>query len=229
MIEGQFKPLQRLQFTSTDLTLPGIIPLFQTSTISENSAVVAWPTVAAGDFIILLDGVYKSSGGAPAAVTPTGFTQLTTQGFTVALTGGRVSATYKICDGTESGNITGMSPNAGGAKVALVFRSAPVISSINAVGWTGNCTDGNPTSVTPTTASVLPNIFFGFVFNNAAGGTSFSTASPAFDTTVASSGASHRGLVGYKSYIAGSISSHTIDMDDLGAANGVIGGYIEFS
>jgi hypothetical protein len=83
-----------------------------------------------GRLCVLADNTYVFSTTIPAAVTPAGFTQLRTLGFSGA-TSLRLTTSLKILNGTE-GSLTGQAVNIQTLKRALVFRfTSGNISSFN--------------------------------------------------------------------------------------------------
>ena len=216
MIEGQFKPYQRLQLEPLEQLVVDDIPLtiaFQTSAHSVAST-VTWPTIAAGDLAVLLDRAVNSS-GVPSNVVPTGFTQA---GSPLAYSGGiiRTNLNYKILDGSESGSLTGMDGSFNEFKILTIFRPNRTINSVTIAGAALQWTDGNPAAqVCSANGQATPLLLFGAATSQ---GTSaaFSTASPSFDSTITTSDG--RGIKGYKVYNS-SPADHTIDMNDLGGNN----------
>lgn len=184
---------------------------------------IAWPaSIANGDVAVLMDYA-TGSVGVPAAVTPTGFTTPANGSQTVLFVRGIIS--YRYCDGTETGNITGMNGSASNDKVLEVFRSAapsPRIASIASATFNGTVTASDPGSQSVlASGQAVPLIVIGAACSNAATA-AFTTASPAFDGTVLNSDSDV--ILGYKLYDA-SPADHTIDMADLGT-NGLFSGML---
>lgn len=195
---------------------------FVASATSIDSATIVIPSGAqAGDWAILFDHIFNNS-PSPTEVVPAGWTQIGS-----SLTNGttrRWVVSHKILVAGDPGaTVTGMSPSTDSDKVMFVFRGANPYASATPSTWNGEQTTLNPASQTVSASGqTAPLIVLGqaFVSNATA---AFSTASPAFDATVATSSA--RMLAGYKIYDA-SPSDHTIDQNDLGNTNCLRSGYV---
>lgn len=178
-----------------------------------NAATITWPaSVAAGDVAVLFD-VAGSTG--PAAVTPSGFTNHVnvTDGFV------RNMISSKVCTGSESGSLTGMSSTTMN-KVLLVFRGGA--TTITPSTFNSQQTAGDPTLQTvAASGGVAPLVVLGMAYGSA-GSAAFSTASPAFDGTVTTATALL--ITGYKIYNSAP-ANHSIDMNDLGS-NFLASGYL---
>lgn len=163
-------------------------------------------SIAAGDLAVYIDKANGTSGD-PSAVTPSGFTN----NVSTAGSDRRGMISVKKLTGSE-GSVTGMNGDAFNRKIGLVFRPARSFTSIVASTPTSQITAGNPSSqVINPSSETTPVIVVG-VASAFGATTSFSTASPAFDATVAA--ASTWMLAGYKLYTENPVS-HTIDMADL--------------
>lgn len=122
------------------------------STASEGSHAISYPTVAAGDLILLWVTTISTT---PTITDPSGWTVLDTQD------GGTTSRTkvyYKISDGTESGSVT-ISVTGGTTKMELAMLALrgvdiehPIDSHIAASTSTG--TSHSPGSLTPSSIDV---------------------------------------------------------------------------
>lgn len=201
------------------LTKSGFTLSFHASAVSNAATVTVPATVQAGDVGILVDFIENGATG----VTPTGWTQLADAADS---TFQRIRVSRKILTGADAGaTVTGMSAS-NNNKVLLVFRGTAAIASVAAGSWNAQATGGDPTSQSVTASGGTPPLV---VIGAAAinGGTAaFSTASPAFDATVATANADL--LVGYKIYNSAP-SDHTIDMNDLGTRNALASGYLACS
>jgi hypothetical protein len=112
-------------------------------------------------------------------------------------------------------------------KIALVFRPSSSFTTITSSTATTQLTDINPsTQAVSPSAETTAVIVIGIAATDA-GTAAFSTASPAFDATIATADADL--LVGYKIYAAGSAANHSIDMNDLGSDNWLAGIYYTVS
>ena len=211
MIEGQFKPLQKLQFEQfQDFAVGGIEMTFITSAVS-NSTSVTWPTVQAGDvaFVFNMNG---GIGTVPTEVVPSGFTRFSTS--TVAATA-RYTASSKILTGSESGSLTLQSGSSDRA-VLLLFRGTQPITNLafSTIGLEGQ--SGNPSSQT-----VLSNTEAGPIIVLACATglavTTFVTETPNF--AAVTSTANNHMKVGHTIYNTVGTTNHTVDMGDVGNAN----------
>lgn len=174
------------------------VSLFSSTT--STASTIAWPgSLQAGDLALLTD--YAGGVSVPTTVVPSGFTQIAN---VVGGTVSRMIESYRILDGTETGNITGMS-SVGQTKVLRIFRGNKAIVTVTPSTWNGEGTTGNPSPQVVSAPGSVPCLILG-----AATGGSFSTASPAFDGTQAVGTTS---VTGYKIYNA-SPAAHTIDIGD---------------
>jgi hypothetical protein len=184
--------------------------------------------IAAGDLAVYID--HAAHNTTPTPVTPSGFTNNISD--PEALGGGGDGdilgmVSVKKLDGTE-GVVAGIATvGASLGKVGLVLRPSSAFTTITASTPTSQITASNPsTQAISPSAETTAVIVIGVSAIN--GGTAaFSTASPAFDATVANSDADL--LVGYKIYAAGSAANHSIDMNDLGSGNWLAGIYYTVS
>lgn len=194
------------------------ISLFS-STFANNTATITWPgSLQAGDAAVLMDG--SVTFGAQTAIFPAGFTTIVNAS-TGAGTEPRSIVSSRVLDGSESGTITGMTGLSSG-KLLLIFRGNIPITSVTPSTWNSEATSGNPSSQV-VSAPTTPGVVFGFAF----AGSSFSTASPAFDATQAFAGSGSDAIGGYKIYNS-SPAAHTIDMNDFGS-NILISGSLSFA
>lgn len=103
---------------------------FVTSATASTATIVIPATAAIGDVAILLDRAQATTAAAPAAVTPTGFTQQNTAANATA-TGLRISSNYKILVAGDPGaTITGMTGTASQTKILLIFRPDTPITNV---------------------------------------------------------------------------------------------------
>lgn len=222
MIEGQFKPLQKLQFEQfQDFAVGGIEMSFFNSA-TTTSTTVSWPgSLQAGDvaFVFNMNG---GIGSVPTEVVPSGFTRFSTS--TVASTA-RYTASSKILTGSESGSLT-LQSGSSDRGIMLVFRGTQPITNLafSTIGLEGQ--SGNPSSQTVlSNTEVGPIIAFGCIAGLAS--STFSTETPSFSSVVATSNGHMR--VGHTIYNAVGTSNHTIDMNDTGNANFVNSFFVRFS
>jgi len=202
---------------------------FHASAISEASTVTVPASALANDLAILLDYQNNSSVD-PVDVVPAGWTSV---GSLFRMTGGSfnrvgVRASRKILvAGDISASITGMNGILNEAKVLLVFRpTGGTITTVDASTVNGQATSADPASQSVVASGQpIPLIVIGGASSHG-GSAAFSTASPAFDATVVTTGNGWlRG--GYKIYNSAP-ADHTIDMNDLGN-NGLISFYLSVS
>lgn len=102
--------------------------LFSQTTASTQT--IAWPAVRGSDLAFLIDWAYNTS-SMPSAVTPTGFTNFInnpTSGWE-----SRVMYSAKKCDGTETGNITGLLGSTATRKSLYIFRPTTYWDSFTSV------------------------------------------------------------------------------------------------
>lgn len=173
-----------------------------------------------GDVAILFDVALNAS-IVPTDVVPTNWTGIITD----TDSGGnprRVRISYKILAAGEPGaSVTGMD-DTNDDKVMLVFRGNAPITTVSAEDWAAQATTADPSAQTVNASGQLtPLVVFGMSFTGTTA--AFSTASPAFDATVAASGDDL--LVGYKIYNTAP-ADHTIDMADL-TNNILASGFLE--
>lgn len=200
---------------------------FNASATSTATAITIPSGALVGDWAILFDHAHRSSGGLPSSTVPTGWTQIGSP-----LDNGSTRkwiVSYKILVSGDPGSpVSGMGGDSNTDevdKVMFVFSSSTgSFTSATSSTWNGQQTTADPTSQTVSASGqTTPLIVLGQSFcSNAAG--AFSTASPAFDSTVAN-GSTHM-LGGYKIYNS-SPSNHTIDQNDLGATNCLRSGYVQ--
>lgn len=192
---------------------------FQNSSTSTAATITLPGSINAGDLIILFDRAQGTS--APAAVTPTGFTQIAN----FAASTIRNVISYKIAAGTESSSsITGMDGNISDAKIALVYRGDAAISTVIINDLATQATDADPTSqVVNASGSPAPLIVLGS-YGTSAGGAAFTrTMSPAEDSEITASANVY--YVKRKDYNS-SPADVTVDMNDPGSnSNNVLASF----
>ncbi len=146
--------------------IPPITSLTRVLSATSTLATITYPAgIQAGDLILLID---RAAGTTSSLAIPTGFTQISTTA-TVAqnLFPYRVTYSYKIATGTETGNITGQDGSTSDAKTMIVFRGSRPISSVTsselAFDQTHVLTKSLllPTSGLPAQTLVLSSIFTG--------------------------------------------------------------------
>lgn len=215
MIEGQFKPFQRLQFEPLGQLVIGGVKITFVGSGNSTAQTVTWPGGLTSECFAVLHDHAINSIGSPTEVIPTDFTLV--PGVSVAASTSRYTCTYKYpLTGLESGSLTGQNGNSSNEKVLLVFKIAGGDNVVNFGGILTSMTDANPTAQTTNTGGTnLPSIFLGQT-SSPTNTTSFVTASPVFDGTVSISNT--RMIAGYKIYNSAP-ADHTIDMNDLGNRN----------
>lgn len=194
----------------------GVVIAFQGSETSS-AETVAWPSVAAGDLVVLADYAINSI-GTPSSVTPTDFSLAAEVSDSLT----RAMVTYKVCDGTETGNITGMNGSSAERKILLHFTGG-VAAANNPLTWDTEVTPNNPTLQTVSASGRnTPLIVFGVAISSGfvAG---FTTEDPAFDDVVVADFS-----FGYKTYNSAP-ADHDIDMADNGTRNILLSGLLELS
>lgn len=96
----------------------GVVPALQSvsETISTSSSTnISWPADREiGDVYALIDGAFNLNLTPPPAVLPSGFTQVANETDFYSIASGvgyasRLMVSYRMVDGTESGNISGLS------------------------------------------------------------------------------------------------------------------------
>ena len=196
---------------------------FIASATSTGANITIPAGAAAGDLAILVDCGLQGNPG-PSLVIPSGFTQVAN---TAPSNTRRMTTSRKVLVGGDpSSSITGMNGLGSNDKVLLVFRPDAAINSVTQSTWhTPSQTNANPPSQSVVASAGDPPLIVIGAASNSTSASAFSTASPAFDGTVTSS---NRLIVGYKIYNS-SPANHTIDMNDLGAANVLQSGYIAVS
>jgi hypothetical protein len=211
------------------------ITQFATATSAGSATITAPANILAGDLIVMIDsGSGGISGIAPTAVTPTGFTAISTSITTGAY---RACFSYKLAVGTEGGtSITGMAPSGGGgmAKIMMVFRGNKPATTLTVGSPAGQATTGNPTAQNCTAGSgVAPLVVLGAY--GAWAGLSGLVNPRTFSTTKdAEQEITHNAMtddhdlwLAYKIYNSAPADS-SIDMDDEGT-NVLMSAYIQMA
>lgn len=97
-------------------------PLTPLTAVDSNSSNgtpnITYPSLQAGDLLLLADFGVNSVGGAPSSVLLSGFTAIINE----AVGNARLIVSYKIADGTETGTATGMDATSTIAKLIAAFR-----------------------------------------------------------------------------------------------------------
>jgi len=121
---------------------------------TSSLATIAWPTVQDGDVAVLFDGARDGgSSSIPADVTPADFTQVNTIGHMPSTNGYRTSIAYKICDGSETGDITGLDGNSLERKALLIFRGNVPITGVTVQDTDAVAAAADPAAQTITSGS----------------------------------------------------------------------------
>ncbi len=225
MFDGQFYPLQPLQFMD-GLLYPVIgyapAPVASISSTVLNatsilSTVVIPASAQAGDVAILFDFAVNAS-GTPTLVVPTDWDD------SAATTGStsRTQISKKILTGADPGaTITGLNGTSSNQKVMFVFRPDVPANTITNFGWDIGDATGDPSDrVTSPAAQPVPLIVFGMAACPASTA-AFNSETPALTAKVSCSNADL--IAGYKIYNS-SPATQTIGMADLGAVNHVAAG-----
>lgn len=188
--------------------------------VSSSATIVVPSSAIAGDLLILADGADFSANN-PTIVVPTGFTLLASQGYGASLSHG-AAVSVKIASTSDAGStLTGMNGNQGNAKSLFVVRGDIDIKSFSAaINKDGTTSDAAPASQTAVgTGVVAPAIVIGVAGGtNSGGSVAFTTQSPTFTTTSATTSGGNDLIQGFSSVAAGaSAFSQTIDMGDNGS------------
>lgn len=193
-----------------------------TGTASLDFSSLSAGTIAAGDLAVYIDFAFDG-GGAPSAVTPSGFSNaISTSGGTSP--GGRGMVSVKKLTGSE-GSVTGMNADVED-KVGLVFRPSSAFTTITASGISSSITSSNPTAqVCDPSAETSAVILLGIAAMDDAT-VSFSTFSPAATGEV--SRTDNDIVVGYSIFNNNPLST-TIDMADFGDLNWLASLYLTVS
>lgn len=180
-----------------------------------------------GDLIVFSSFIVDNGGTIPA-YTPPGFTSWLSIGNLVEISNyrSRLQVAYKIADGTEV-SVPGRGGMESEITNAVTFRPDHPIQSIFASGTSGQNTQGNPTPITiDSNLAKTPCIAFGFYASAAA--VSPRTMSPAKDGEEGSN-PDEGSWIAWKFFFEGTAPvSISIDQDDEGNLNTIIGGYLEF-
>ena len=229
-MDGQFQPYQPIQFEGGQ---QGMVPGYGASSPPPTTLTfVDWAdtgfgangltipaTAQAGDLAVYVDhGI--NSGGADDRGNFSQWTSVSniTNGSTI-----RSRAAFRVLTADNPGS--GIQTNGGdfGEAIMAVFRPDNPINSVSFGTWNGQLSTGNPSSQTVTVSSLTkPLVVIGFC-SCPSSTANFSTASPAFDATRVPTTSDSR--MGYKIYNS-SPSNHSIDMNDLGANNALVSGYL---
>lgn len=187
---------------------------------STSTSVTAPGGIASGDLAIYMD-LATSFAEIPAAVTPSGFTNILNAGGALSGDDVRCMVSYKILTGGET-SITGMNGIEQENKCLLVYRPDKSVTSVlplSGASWGQQITASNPSSQATTLSGLSsPIVFLGISYGQTGGG--FSTASPSFDATHTVGDT----VFGRKLYNADP-QNHTVDMNDTGF-NALFSGYI---
>jgi hypothetical protein len=186
---------------------------FQASAVSNAPTITTPASVLTNDFGILVDIAYNGTAATPSSVTPTNWTNRHDTSGAVGTARNRLMVSSKVLTTAEaSGSITGMNDD-NEDKVMLVFRPSRAIVSATFSTFNSQITSSDPSLQTVSAlGQPSPLIVVGLCYALSSTA-AFSTASPAFDATVATGTADL--LVGYKVYNS-SPADHSIDMSDLG-------------
>lgn len=206
-----------------------------TSVVQQDSATgsvsVTWPSVNAGDLAVCLNQCSQTGAVYPTDVVPTGFTGIHTQTATSGSVYYRYRTSYKLCTGSESGTLNGMSGDGFATRMLLViFRGDAPINSAAAAGIvTGTPTDSDPGSLTILASGGTPPLLVVGYYSCYTGTidpmTFTASGTPVADGTI---GASNSNAAAWKFYLD-SPADIVIDMADEGSKNALFGCYIEIT
>lgn len=182
--------------------------------------------VKAGDLLVLVDYVFNATVSLPAAVVPSGFTQVASS----ASARSRVITSYKLADNDDaSSTVTGMTSTLTKHKILAAFRPNSPAKSITLSGVGTQNEDGNPAAlVIPSSVGKAPFVVFGVYTSD--GAVDPRVMDPAKDGEISSSPGIDLCWLAWKIFNAKDAPADvTIDMDDEGAPNIMHGFYIEMS
>lgn len=205
---------------------------FVGSTTSTGSTIDPHGDTVIGDLAVLVDQKFVLNGGAPAAVVPTGFAQISSLGLTFAAgffddEGNRVVISCRKLAST--GTITGMSGGDRINKALLIFRPNAEIDAISFSTPNEQATTGNPSPQSVLAVGQSPPILvIGSAANSGATGAPSLSLSPAVDGTINSVSGPTYLSVPYKIYNS-SPADHSIDANDSGDSNLLQSFYIQVS
>ena len=196
--------------------LPGMAPMGMfgglnmvavVSSTSATTATIGWPTglrngLQNGDVAVLFDFGANAANNDPGKVLPTGFTEII--GGAGGLT--RTLISYKVLDGTETGNITGISAANNNRKRLYIVRGNDYIRDVSIMPSPNfEISAAAPANQTvPAHSGHMSAIVFGFAGGNSSTNVvSFNTETPpyAVKETVGTNS-----MVGYTIYSGPSLS-----------------------
>lgn len=199
--------------------------------------------IKAGDFAVLCDVAVNSSATLPTAVTPTGWSIISSgSGTTSDGDGVRVVVSRKTLTASDPGTtITGMVGANYARKILAVFRASRPIISVSVADNTLSISSGDPGSVAIASDDGAGNVLaVGFAVSEntitaaqfswspSETGTTYTDPADATDATGATAGSQTRAH--YSFYPRGvTPAGHTIDMPDLGTINVLAGQYFTLS
>lgn len=139
----------------------------------------------------------------------------------------RLTSCYKkLTSGDLNQTLTIMSGTPESDAVMVVFGTGSNSPTLTASTFTSQITSSNPTLQSVVATGQTPPLVVLGCACAGDGSAAFSTASPAFTATIQSTTGNM--IVGYTTYAA-SPATTSIDMNDLGALNGLTSGYIRIS
>jgi hypothetical protein len=222
-------------------TLPAITSLTQVAQNfaegSNTAGRTTWPAVQAGDVAVLVECLANAIGVPPAAAVPTGFTQIATATLGAGADD-RIVTSAKLCTGSESGSIVGMTVGTFtvSRQQIVIFRGNVPATAISVQSGTAQVTDAAPTNqVVTSSAAIVPAIVLGW-WSSAANAITSRGMSPAKDAEYGGLGAG--GLLtgddtlytAWKFYNVGSSPANvTVSANDVGNDNGMSSCYLNVS
>lgn len=188
---------------------------------SNTSTFAYHANAAIGDLAILLDHAYQ---GAPAAVTPSGFTQVGT-GYSSDHVGTRfVASAAKLTTLTPPTGMTGTARS----KAAIIIRPTRSITGLTLPTWDVDVSGfANPSSSTSGGGGVAGQlVVVGYTGSNFSTADTVQTQTPSHIYTEGyDPGADVRMRIGVSVYNVTGIS-HTVDIADLNDSNVTAAGYV---
>jgi hypothetical protein len=198
-----------------------ITSIAQQASATSTASTITWPAVAAGDIAVLFD--YAQSGSTPSSVTPDGFTNMCNSSDADE----RAMTSFKLCNGSESGSLTGMNGATTNRKAMVTFRCAPGAGyAAHAGNTSGGFTNNDPGNITVTSGSGRTPLIVVACYRSTGavnprtftvGGSAAKDGEVSFHTNTF--------YIAWKFYLS-EPSDVVIDMDDEGDSNCQQGAYI---
>ena len=187
------------------------------ATLSTAASITAPSDINAGDLLLFLDRTF----GTETSVIPSGFTEL------VADTGLKLYLSFKVASGAEQSTTIGGMSGSAHSKIMACFRGNRPITAAMGASPLSEQSSGNPTGFAVTAGAGTPPLLVVAAYSvNPAGAVDPRTFSTTKDAETASADSSL--YLAWKFY-ASSPANTTIDMDDEGTNNTLLGAYLTLS